>query len=473
MLSEVEALLERCSSQAGKRQAAGRIERHLLSALVCLGRHTLTGHIATSGRQFNDWTADYRLYNRGRLDPQALFTPLRQTVVEHLPATAPAVVALDDTRAKKWSPKTPGTKYMRDPLGPPFQVNLQLAQRFFQVSMAWDSGQGPARLIPIDFQHAPFPKKPRPRAGQEEWERYRQACRETALSRVASQRLHALRQALDREGQEKRSLVSVVDGGYSNRTFLKNLPGRTTVIGRIRGDAKLYFLPAQQPENGRRRIYGSPAPTPEGLRCDPGAPWQSVRAFACGKFHNFKIKTLAPVRWRATGKEHDLRLMVIAPLSYRLRKGGKLLYRKPVYLLCTDTEMSLEKILQYYLWRWDIEVNFRDEKTVLGVGQAQVHHPCSVENVPALSVAAYALLLTAATKLYGIRQHHDLLPPPKWRKQKQTRASTQNLLQQLRHDLWGRAIHFSDFASPNHTFTKSQKLTPDLYSSLFYGASVT
>lgn len=426
-------MLDRCSSQAGKGPTAQRIGRHLLSALVCLGRHTLTGHIATSGRQFRDWTADYRLYNHGRLDPQALFAPLLQTVVEHLPATAPAVVALDDTRVKKWSPKTPGTKYMRDPLGPPFQVNLQLAQRFLQVSMAWDGGEGPARLIPIDFQHAPVPKKPRPRANQEEWERYHQACRESALSRVAGQRLHHLREALDREGQKQRPLVSVVDGGYSNRTFLKALPKRTTVIGRIRADAKLYFLPEQQPEKGRRRIYGSPAPTPAQLSSDPGTPWRSVRAYACGKFHDFRIKTLGPIRWRATGKEHDLRLMVIAPLSYRLRKGGRLLYREPAYLLCTDPQMSLEKILQYYLWRWDIEVNFRDEKTVLGVGQAQVHHPCSVENVPALSVAAYALLLTAATQLYGLQEGHDLLPPPKWRKQKQTRASTQNLLQQLRH----------------------------------------
>ena len=402
-----------------------------------------------------------------------MFTPLRQTVVERLPENAPAVVALDDTRVKKWSPKTPGTKYMRDPLGPPFQVNLQLAQRFLQVSMAWENGEGPARLIPIDFQHAPVPKKPRPRASQQEWEHYRHACRETALPRVASQRLHALRQALDREGRKNRPLVSVVDGGYSNRTFLKALPERTTVIGRIRADAKLYFLPEQQPEKGRRRVYGPTAPTPEQLRCDPSVPWQAVRAYACGKSHDFKVKTLGPIRWRATGKEHDLRLIVIAPLSYRLRKGGKLLYRKPAYLICTDPDMNLENILQYYLWRWDIEVNFRDEKTVLGVGQAQVHHPDSVGNVPALSVAAYALLLTAATKLYGLSKENDLLPPPKWRKQKQTRASTQNLLQQLRHDLWGRAIQFSHFASQQHSRTKSEKYSPDLYSSLFYGASVT
>jgi hypothetical protein len=46
-----------------------------------------------------------------------------------------------------------------------------------------------------------------------------------------------------------------------------------------------------------------------------------------------------------------------------------LLYRQPAYLLCTDPQMALQEFLQLFLWRWDIEVNFRNEKTLLGVGQ--------------------------------------------------------------------------------------------------------
>lgn len=47
-----------------------------------------------------------------------------------------------------------------------------------------------------------------------------------------------------------------------------------------------------------------------------------------------------------------------------------MLYRQPAFLVCTDPQMTLEDLLQDYLWRWDIEVNFRDEKTIMGVGQA-------------------------------------------------------------------------------------------------------
>jgi hypothetical protein len=78
-----------------------------------------------------------------------------------------------------------------------------------------------------------------------------------------------------------------------------------------------------------------------------------------------------------------------------------MLYRKPSFLICTDPDASIREILHAYLWRWDIEVNFRDEKTLLGVGQAQVRDERSVEYVPALAVAAYAMLLTSATQAYG------------------------------------------------------------------------
>lgn len=337
--------------------------------------------------------------------------------------------------------------------------------------MAWGQKDGRARMIPIDFQHAPLPDKPSHSASPQQWDQYHHAQRQQALPRVGNQRVSALRQALDDEGQSGRHLVCTVDGGYTNKNFLKDLPGQVTVIGRVRGDAKLYFLPEQQPDKGRRRVYGSQAPTPEELRADDNSPWISLHAFACGRRHEFQVKSLGPLRWRATGKAYTLRLVVIRPLAYRLRQGGKLLYRKPAYLLCTDPSMTLEEILQYYLWRWDIEVNFRDEKTLLGAGQAQVHHPLSVAAVPTLSVAAYAILLTAASKLYGLVKNDSLLPPPKWRKGKSARSSMPDLIRQLRYDLWARSINSPDFVSPPSSNSKSIKCIPDLYSAIFYGAS--
>ena len=48
---------------------------------------------------------------------------------------------------------------------------------------------------------------------------------------------------------------------------------------------------------------------------------------------------------------------------------------------------SAAVLLQDYFDRWGIEVNHRDVKEILGVGQAQVWNEKSVSKVPALLVA--------------------------------------------------------------------------------------
>ena len=413
------------------------------------------------------------MYSSERVEPEKLFAPVRQSMTGRLAAKQPVVAALDDTRLRKTGRKTHGVKYTRDPLGPAFHVNFIRAQRFVQISMASSADNGMARMVPIDFVHAPAAQKPRGDADEETLAQFRQAKRETALPKVGADRLSKLRRNMDDDGQHDRPLWAVVDGGYTNRTFIKHLPERTMVVGRIRADAKLYHLPeCTEGKPGRDRVYGDRAPTPEAFRKDTSVPWQRIEAFAAGKTHNFKIKTLTPLRWRPAGKEYDLRLIVIAPLGYRLTKGGKMLYRKPAYLICTDPDADIQELLQAYLWRWDIEVNFRDEKSLLGVGQAQVRHEQSVEKVPALAVAAYAMLLTSAIQAYGPTGKPDALPTPKWQRKKKTlRASTQSLLQHLRHEVWADALHFSSFATHSPHDTKLQKLDNTLQTAVLYAVA--
>lgn len=448
-----------------------RVRRHVLSHLLCMGRHTLTGLLGTSGRLFCDWSADYRMYSQNRIQPEKLFDPVRMTLANRLHPNEPVVVALDDTRLPKSGNKTYGVKYVRDPLGPPFHVNFIKAQRFIQISMASPAQNGMARMIPIDFVHAPSPKKPRRKDDEQAQMDYRVAARKMALPKVGSECVTRLRHALDHDGHAQRELWTVVDGGYTNRNFIQNLPPHTIAIGRIRHDAKLYHLP--EPVNGkvgRHRVYGERAPTPEKLRQDESIPWQYIPAFATGKMHQFKIKTLAPLRWRPAGKHYDLRLIVIAPLSYRLTQNSKLLYRKPAYLICTDPNADLQKILQAYLWRWDIEVNFRDEKTLLGVGEAQVRKANSVEKVPCLAVAAYSMLLTASTMAFGPTGQPDHLPAPKWQNKPKIRPSTQTLIQHLRQEVWSRSMNFSSFAYSDPQNTKPKKLESTMETAVFYAS---
>ena len=189
-----------------------------------------------------------------------------------------------------------------------------------------------------------------------------------------------------------------VDGAYTNNTVFRNIPQRTVLIGRIRKDAKLYEPPHSRDAvvgRGRPRVYGNALPTPEQIRQDESIPWQQVEAYAAGKIHSFDVKTVGPVRWPGAGNQ-DLRLIVIRPLGYRPTKAGPKLYRNPAYIVCTDHTLDLATILQAYLWRWEVEVAFRDQKTLVGLGEAQVRNESSVHKLPAFVSAVYAYLHLAA-----------------------------------------------------------------------------
>lgn len=439
-----------------------------VSLLACLGRHTITGLLTTSGQQHKDWTAAYRLFRDGRLNKQAFWLPILRETTALIPATQPIVAVLDDTLLPKRGVKVHGTAWRRDPKGPNFRVNIIWAQRFLQIALAVPAADGSARVIPVDLQHCPTAKKPGPKATDEQRKQYLKEQSVLRLPAVAVKRLHTLRDALDNgPSGHDRPLLVAMDGGYTNTTTFRNIPERTTLIGRIRKDAALFAIPSAQLGRGRRRCYGDRLPTPEVMRKDDTIPWQKIAAFAAGKMHDFSIKVIDNVRWRGAG-ERNLRLVIIRPLGYRPTKSHRILYRDPAYLLCSDPNSSIAQILQAYLWRWEIEVTFHDEKTLFGMGEAQVRRKDAVENVPTFTAGIYAYMHLAALQCSDNLQ---CLPRPKWQTKATTnRLTTAQLIGQMRAELWGKAlgVNITDFMLKDTDDMKSEKFNNNPFSALAY-----
>jgi hypothetical protein len=445
----------------------------MVGLLLCPAKSTLSNLICARGGQHADWSSDYRLYSKERVDESVLFGRVRDTLIENLAPDQPLVVGLDDTIVRKTGKKIHGSAWKRDPLGPAFQTNLVLAQRYLQISAAWPLENGEARMVPIAFKHAPTPAKPPKNATPDQHESYREALKQQNLNRETLELLKILR----RDTPSARHLVIAGDGSFTNKTVLRGKPQGSTYIGRGRKDMVLHYLPETVAgANGRPPRYGSQAPTPEQLRQDESVPWQEVTAFAAGQRHEFRVKTLDQVLWRKAGADLPLRVVVIAPLGYRLRKGSRMLYRQPAYIVCTDPDLPLEKLLQYYLWRWGIEVNFREEKTLIGTGEAQVRTAASNQHLPAVTVAAYAMLWTAALPALGAGANFQGLQPPKWRKDRSLEGklpSTGDLLRLLRYETWAGVLRpgtFYHFVSQPPPDTNAQKPMPDLPAILFAAA---
>jgi len=239
-----------------------------------------------------------------------------------------------------------------------------------------------------------------------------------------------LRRELDLAGGKKKTLVLAGDGSFCNRTCFRAQRDRTELISRTRKDAVLCW---RSPEGGRR-FYHTEKFTPEQVRQDEAQPWKETKVFYGGKRRKVRYKEVAVVYWQGGAGRCPLRLLVVAPTPYRKRKSSKLYYRQPAFLLTTDRKSSAKQLLQIYFDRWQIEVNHRDEKDTLGVGQAQLWNVKAVPRQPVLAVAAYSALLLASLIAFGAERGNAYEALPKWRR-KAYRPSCLDLITLLRKEM--------------------------------------
>jgi len=212
---------------------------------------------------------------------------------------------------------------------------------------------------------------------------------------------------------------------------------RICVVARARKDAKLCFRSA----NNTQKVYDDKKFTPKEVRQNDAIPWQTTTIYHGGKWREVRYKEVTHVLWQRGTKQEELKLIVIAPIPYRLTKKGRLYYRDPAYLLCQATEISSAVLIQKYFDRWQIEVNHREEKDLLGVGQAQVRSKRSVPRQPAFVVAAYSALLLAGIKCYDDRRGEGFIPLLKWRRNAK-RPSCLDLMQILRKEIGEKELPF-------------------------------
>lgn len=404
-----------------------------LGSLLALGRRTITNSIQARNLIDRDWSADYKVFSRSRWSELELFDASFSVFLDRYPRR-PVPVALDDTKLRKSGRRIPHTGWQRDPLSPPFHTNLMWGLRFVQASVLYphhSEAELPARGIPVAFVDAPAVKKPRRNASEQERELYRREQRERNLSQRAVDLITTLRARLDHLGGRDRQLVMAMDGSFCNRTVFRASLDRVTLLARARKDARL-CLPAPA---GSRRRYAQETFTPEHVRQDDSIPWSTAQIMLGSSRRTVRYKQVPDLRWRSGSGTRPLRLIVIAPQPYWVKSDGGKNYRHPAYLLTTDTLTPAEELIQIYVDRWQIEVNHRDEKDLLGVGQAQLWSVHAVPRQPAFIVALYALLLLASLLEFGPHRSSAFLHLPPWRKDAK-RPSLLDLLTLTRRELY-------------------------------------
>lgn len=433
LLTTLNSLLNFWRPAFCKEQAFARAKEHAFACLCGFGRKTITSLAIYLGRDQTDITADYKLYGNSKWDTSAIFDPLMNEAVkliddDYIP------IAADDTILRKTGKKIPSTSWRRDPMSPAFHVNFVWGLRFLQFSITmplYQNGQTPCRAIPIRFIDAPSIKKPGKKASKEEWDEYKKVIKTHNLSTTYIDNVKQVRRSLDLLGFANKTIMMTTDASFCNKNCLQADIPRVHSISRCRRNIKLCF-PAPL---GGRRVYDKRKFTPEEIRMDESIAWKTARTFYGGEWREIRYKEVKNVLWQNGARRKPLRTIVIAPIPYV--RGGKRNYRDPAFLLCTDLDCSIEKIIQYYLDHFQIEYNHKDEKSILGVGEAQVRNERSVYKQPALHVASYSALLLANIMVYQDQHHIDFGQEPFWRRIPK-RNTTRALIGLLRKNLLER-----------------------------------
>ena len=156
----------------------------------------------------------------------------------------------------------------------------------------------------------------------------------------------------------------VIDGGYTKCPFLKRaLKTGVTIVGRLRKDAALRDL-VPELKKGQRRGRGRPRKYGKNKislarRAGQKRGWQTIDCTVYGK---------------ATTKIYKTFLATYAPVGGIIRVVLVKEDHGWYAFFCTDTNASVQEILEAFADRATIEQDFHDVKEVWGSGQQQVRN---------------------------------------------------------------------------------------------------
>lgn len=177
-----------------------------------------------------------------------------------------------------------------------------------------------------------------------------------------------------------REVIAVGDGSYAAIELLAALRSQVTFITRLRLEAAVYEpAPLREPAKpGRNRKKGKRLPTLEQVMKNPATKWQKIKLSQWYGYADKEMEiTTATAVWYHSGKP-------VVPLKWVLLRDpeGNL---SPTALLSTDTQLSSEKIVTYFLRRWSAEVTFEEARAHLGVEtQRQWSHKAIERTTPVL-----------------------------------------------------------------------------------------
>jgi hypothetical protein len=333
-----------------------RVFRHaqvlLIGAILAPGRRTVSSALRAMGldreKRFHRY---HRVLSRASWSSLEASRVLLGLVVKaFVPEGGPLVVGIDETLERRYGRKISARGVYRDPVRSTHEnfvksSGLRWVCAMLLVEIPWAS-----RVWALPFISVLAPS-----------ERYaaKRGRRHKKITEWAWQLLLLLRR-----WYPEREIVAVADRAYASLKLLsrcRSLSRPVTFITRLRLDAALYEpAPPRRPgQKGRPRLKGERLPNLSVVAEAPNTVWESAKIanwYGSGE-RVVEIASETAV-WYSTG-------LFAVPLRWVLVRDPQKAFKTQA-LLCTDLDADPQKVVCWFVMRWQLEVTFQETRRHLG-----------------------------------------------------------------------------------------------------------
>src|SRR3954447_12609424 len=317
----------------------------LAGAILAPGKRTVSSALRVMGldgeKPFHRY---HRVLSRANWSSREASRLLLKSLVEAFVAEGPLVVGVDETLERRRGKKIAAKGVYRDPVRSSHSYFVKTsALRWVSVALLapipWAS-----RVWALPFLCALAPSE---RYCSEQGERYKK------ITEWAWQLL-----LLVRRWYPEREIVAVADSGYASLRLLDRCRGLSKpikFITRLRLDAALYeSAPPRKPgQIGRPRLKGERLANLSVVVEDPFTVWKPITLTNWYGKEQRTVETVSDTAvWHSTG-------LPAVPLRWVLIRDPRGEFRTQA-LLCTDLRVDPERIISWFVRRWQMESTFQD-----------------------------------------------------------------------------------------------------------------
>jgi hypothetical protein len=323
----------------------------LTGSMLAPGKRTVASALRAVGLQDERRFCRYhRVLSRAAWSSREASRILLRLLVEAFVPDGPLVVGVDETLERRQGKKIAAKGIYRDPVRSSHSHFVKTsALRWVCVVLLTDVPWA-SRVWALPFLSVLAPSE---RYTREQGQRHKK------ITEWAWQLLLVVRR-----WYPEREIVAVADSTYASLKLLdccRRLKKPITFITRLRLDAALYEpAPSRYPgQIGRPRLKGERLPNLSIVAEDPSVEWESITIIGWYGGQERVVEVLSGTAvWYSTG-------LPAVPLRWVLIRDPQEEFKTQA-LLCTDLEADPEKIISWFVRRWQMEATFQEVRQRLG-----------------------------------------------------------------------------------------------------------